>query len=113
MTKPKQKTSTDKKKKSSDKTGSSSGSSRGWKTITPSLSEWLLDAMDSMGFEQMTPVQASAIPLFLGNKDVVVEAVTGSGKTLSFLVPVVERILRMDEATKTHHVASVIVCPTR
>ncbi|KAI9852952.1 MAG: ATP-dependent rRNA helicase spb4 [Thelocarpon superellum] len=59
--------------------------------------------MSSMGFERMTPVQASTIPLFLGNKDVVVEAVTGSGKTLSFLIPVVQRLLRLDEAVKRHH----------
>ena len=42
------------------------------------------------GFAQATPVQAAAIPLLLGNKDVVVEAVTGSGKTLAFLIPAVQ-----------------------
>lgn len=61
----------------------------------------------------MTPVQASVIPLFTGNKDVVVEAVTGSGKTLAFLVPVVEKLLRLEERTKRHHVASIIISPTR
>lgn len=66
-----------------------------------------------MGFTQMTPVQAAAIPHFMGNKDVVVEAVTGSGKTLSFLIPIVQRLLRLDEPTKRHHVASIIVSPTR
>jgi ATP-dependent RNA helicase DDX55/SPB4 len=54
----------------------------------------VLEAISSMGFEKMTPVQTSTIPLFMGHKDVVVEAVTGSGKTLAFLIPVVERILR-------------------
>lgn len=47
--------------------------SRSWKALTPALSEWILEATSSMGFEQMTPVQASTIPLFTGNKDVVVE----------------------------------------
>ena len=61
----------------------------------------------------MTPVQASTIPLFTGNKDVVVEAVTGSGKTLSYVIPVVSKILRSEERTKKHHVAAVIVAPTR
>lgn len=42
----------------------------------------------------MTPVQAITIPLFLGNKDVLVEACTGSGKTLAFLLPVVEMCLK-------------------
>lgn len=61
----------------------------------------------------MTPVQASTIPLFMGNKDVVVEAVTGSGKTLAFLIPIIVKILRLEEQTKKHHVAAVILSPTR
>jgi hypothetical protein len=46
---------------------------RAWEALTPPLSEWIVDAVSSMGFEKMTPVQANCIPLFLGNKDVVVE----------------------------------------
>jgi ATP-dependent RNA helicase DDX55/SPB4 len=56
---------------------------RQWSALTPPLSEWILDAISAMGFTKTTPVQQAAIPLFLGNKDVVVEAVTGSGKTLA------------------------------
>lgn len=41
------------------------------------------------------------------------QAVTGSGKTLSFLIPVVERLLRLDEPIKRHHVAAIIISPTR
>lgn len=82
--------------------------------MTPPLAEWILDAVSSMGFARATPVQASVWPLFGGgNKDVVVEAVTGSGKTLSFLLPLVHRILRQDEPTKRHHVAAIIVAPTK
>ncbi|KAM3086474.1 ATP-dependent rRNA helicase spb4 [Clarireedia jacksonii] len=86
---------------------------RAWDALTPPLAEWILDAISSMGFEKMTPVQASTIPLFMGNKDVVVEAVTGSGKTLSFLIPVVEKLLRLEEPIKKHHVGAIIVSPTR
>lgn len=46
---------------------------RAWQALTPPLTEWILDATSSMGFQKMTPVQANCIPLFLGNKDVVVE----------------------------------------
>lgn len=46
---------------------------RAWDALTPPLAEWILDAVSSMGFSRMTPVQASTIPLFSGNKDVVVE----------------------------------------
>jgi len=66
-----------------------------------------------MGFTKMTPVQASAIPLFLANKDVVVEAVTGSGKTLAFLIPVIERLLAAKEGFKKGHVGGIIISPTR
>lgn len=40
-------------------------------------------------FEYVTKVQAAVIPLFLSNKDVCVKACTGSGKTLSFIIPLV------------------------
>lgn len=46
---------------------------RSWDALTPPLAEWILDAMRTMGFRQMTPVQAATLPHFLGNKDVVVE----------------------------------------
>lgn len=51
-------------------------SPRAWETLTPSLSEWLLEAVYCMGYNRMTPVQASTIPLFMTHKDVVVEAST-------------------------------------
>lgn len=88
-------------------------SSRAWNDLEPPLSEWLIDALISMGLVRMTPVQASTIPLFMGNKDVVVEAVTGSGKTLAFLLPTIQRLLRLEEATKKHHIAAIIISPTR
>lgn len=87
--------------------------SRTWESLTPPLSQWILDALASMSFTRMTPVQASTIPLFMAHKDVVVEAVTGSGKTLSFLIPIVERILRLEEPPKKHHIAAIVISPTR
>ena len=48
-------------------------STRAWDALTPPLAEWILDAVSSMGFQRMTPVQASTIPLFMAHKDVVVE----------------------------------------
>lgn len=41
------------------------------------------------------------------------QAVTGSGKTLAFLIPVVERLLRLEEPTKKHHIGAIIISPTR
>ena len=54
-------------------TSQTPNSSRAWSALNPALSEWILTAVATMGFERMTPVQANAIPLFTGNKDVVVE----------------------------------------
>ena len=87
-------------------------SPRAWQALTPPLAEWMLEAMTA-SYKRMTPVQASTIPLFTGNKDVVVEAVTGSGKTLAYVLPVVSKILRLEERTKKHHVAGIIISPTR
>ncbi|KAF2864258.1 P-loop containing nucleoside triphosphate hydrolase protein [Piedraia hortae CBS 480.64] len=81
--------------------------------ITPPLAEWILDYTRSMGFERTTPIQALAIPELLGNKDLVVEAVTGSGKTLSFLIPLVSRILKAEDANVKGAVKSIVVAPTK
>ncbi|KAH4351002.1 ATP-dependent rRNA helicase SPB4 [Parastagonospora nodorum] len=86
---------------------------RSFSALTPALSEWIIDAVDAMGFVKTTPVQHAAIPMFMKNSDVVVEAVTGSGKTLAFLIPIVERLLREDAPTKKHHVGAIIISPTR
>jgi hypothetical protein len=58
---------------------------RSFGALTPALSEWILEAVDTMGFVKTTPVQHAAIPMFMKNSDVVVEAVTGSGKTLAYV----------------------------
>ena len=48
----------------------------------------ILDVIQTkFGFDKVTRVQNAVIPLFLQNKDVCVKACTGSGKTLSFVVP--------------------------
>lgn len=66
-----------------------------------------------MGHTQMTPVQASTIPLFMKNKDVVVEAVTGSGKTLAFVIPILERLVRREHKLKHNEIGALIISPTR
>ncbi|KAH3681329.1 hypothetical protein WICPIJ_007682 [Wickerhamomyces pijperi] len=75
------------------------------------IQQWLKDAIGSLGFQTMTTVQASAIPIFLQNKDVVVEAVTGSGKTLSFVIPIIEKMTRVEH--QKYHVNAIVLSPTR
>ena len=66
-----------------------------------------------MGHTQMTPVQASTIPLFMKHKDVVVEAVTGSGKTLAFVIPILERLIRRESKLRKNEIGALVISPTR
>ncbi|KAF8191485.1 DEAD-domain-containing protein [Mycena galopus ATCC 62051] len=84
-----------------------------WSTLPTSLTPWILDVIQSMGHTQMTPVQASTIPLFMQHKDVVVEAVTGSGKTLAFVIPILERLIRRERKLRKHELGALIISPTR
>ncbi|SMN20041.1 similar to Saccharomyces cerevisiae YFL002C SPB4 Putative ATP-dependent RNA helicase, nucleolar protein required for synthesis of 60S ribosomal subunits at a late step in the pathway [Maudiozyma saulgeensis] len=86
-----------------------------WDSLQNKLQPWIRTAVDVMGFEHMTPVQASTIPLLTGNKDVVVDSVTGSGKTVAFVVPILERIVTERAAinTKKGHFHTLILSPTR
>lgn len=79
----------------------------------PPLHPWMVQAVKTLGFDGMTPVQASTIPLLSGNKDVVVEAVTGSGKTLAFILPALVRLGRIEEKLKMGQTNIIIVSPTR
>eukprot|EP00177_Eucheuma_denticulatum_P001158 GFKZ01002087.1.p1 GENE.GFKZ01002087.1~~GFKZ01002087.1.p1 ORF type:complete len:712 (+),score=115.76 GFKZ01002087.1:90-2138(+) len=74
------------------------------------LSRPLLKAVEQLEWEHPTPVQARAIPYILSGRDVCGSAVTGSGKTGSFVLPVLERLLKagVDNATRV-----VILLPTR
>jgi len=72
------------------------------------LSPELLKAIEKMGFEQASPIQAAAIPVLLTGKDIVGQSMTGSGKTAAFGVPAVEKV----DPTK-REVQVLILCPTR
>jgi ATP-dependent RNA helicase DeaD len=72
------------------------------------LSEEVLKAIDKLGFEQASPIQAAAIPLLMAGKDVVGQSQTGSGKTAAFGIPAVEKV-----DTALRFVQVLILCPTR
>ncbi|KAK3369204.1 ATP-dependent RNA helicase DRS1 [Lasiosphaeria ovina] len=76
-----------------------------------SLSRPILRGLASVGFTKPTPIQAKAIPIALMGKDVVGGAVTGSGKTAAFIVPILERLLYRPKKVPTSRV--VILMPTR
>ncbi|KAE8363957.1 P-loop containing nucleoside triphosphate hydrolase protein, partial [Aspergillus caelatus] len=76
------------------------------------LSEKTMKGIEGMGFETMTEVQRRTIPPLLAGRDVLGAAKTGSGKTLSFLIPAIEMLsaLRFKPRNGT---GVVIVSPTR
>ncbi|RYO99936.1 hypothetical protein DL764_006645 [Monosporascus ibericus] len=63
-------------------------------------------------FENLTDIQAKAIPLALKGRDVLAAAKTGSGKTLAFLVPILEKLYRA-RFTEYDGLGALIVSPTR
>ncbi|WWC60263.1 uncharacterized protein I303_102830 [Kwoniella dejecticola CBS 10117] len=94
-------------------TGAAPAFGGSWTTLNPPLSPWIMDVINKNGFAKMTPVQSGTIPRAIKNQDCVVEAVTGSGKTLSFVIPVLERITRRERKYKKGESAAVVIAPTR
>ncbi|PGH13818.1 ATP-dependent RNA helicase drs1 [Helicocarpus griseus UAMH5409] len=76
-----------------------------------SLSRPILRGLTSVGFTTPTPIQQKTIPVALLGKDVVGGAVTGSGKTGAFVIPILERLLYRPRKVPTSRVA--ILMPTR
>ena len=72
------------------------------------LSDELMRAIDKKGYVQATPVQAGAIPYFMGWKDVIAKAPTGTGKTFAFGIPMVEHI-----DPENADVQALVLAPTR
>ena len=75
------------------------------------LSRPLLRAIKKLGFSHPTPIQERAIPLALAGRDLCCSAVTGSGKTAAFLLPVLERLLYRPKRVLASRV--LIITPTR
>jgi ATP-dependent RNA helicase DDX27 len=78
---------------------------------TMGLSRPILKGLAAVGFSEPTPIQAKTIPVALLGKDVVGGAVTGSGKTAAFIIPILERLLYRPKKVPTTRVA--ILMPTR
>ncbi len=72
------------------------------------LSKTTLDALDAIGFEHPTPIQAKTIPRLLQGHDVIGQARTGTGKTAAFGLPTIEGI-----DYDANHVQCLVLAPTR
>ncbi|HEV3482928.1 MAG TPA: DEAD/DEAH box helicase [Candidatus Acidoferrales bacterium] len=73
------------------------------------ISDYNKQRLSSANFSIPTPVQAAAIPHALAGKDVLATAQTGTGKTLAFLIPVMEQLLQHN----TPGIAALALVPTR
>lgn len=72
------------------------------------LSQETRRAIEDMGYDAPTPIQALAIAPLLEGKDVIGQAQTGTGKTAAFGIPIIEKIDAADRTTQ-----ALVVCPTR
>ncbi|TVU65837.1 ATP-dependent RNA helicase DbpA [Vibrio atlanticus] len=68
----------------------------------------LLNTLDSLGYTEMTPIQALSLPIILDGKDVIGQGKTGSGKTAAFGLGVLQNL-----RVKRFRVQSLVLCPTR
>jgi ATP-dependent RNA helicase DeaD len=72
------------------------------------LSTPLLQALEALGYETPSPIQAACIPLLLAGNDMLGEAQTGTGKTAAFALPVLERINAAEKRPQ-----ALVLTPTR
>ena len=76
-----------------------------------SLSRPIMRGLAHVGFSKPTPIQSKTIPIALMGKDIVGGAVTGSGKTGAFLIPILDRLVYRPNKLPTTRV--VVLTPTR
>lgn len=78
---------------------------------TLQLSRPVLKGLGQLGYTKPSPIQSATIPLALLGKDIVAGAVTGSGKTAAYLIPIIERLLY--KPAKVSSTRVVVLAPTR
>ncbi|OOE48168.1 DEAD/DEAH box helicase [Salinivibrio kushneri] len=72
------------------------------------LADTLLSALDSMGFETPTPIQAASIPVLLEGRDALGKAQTGTGKTAAFSLPLLNKVDLSQRKPQ-----AIVMAPTR
>lgn len=72
------------------------------------ISPATMKALNRMGFEEATPIQAQTIPLSLQNKDLIGQAQTGTGKTAAFGIPMIDKIDYDKDV-----IQGIVIAPTR
>jgi ATP-dependent RNA helicase DDX23/PRP28 len=98
----------------STKGGSIPNPMRNW--AESGLPKKLLDAVAAVGYTDPSPIQRAAIPIALQSRDLIGVAVTGSGKTAAFLLPLLVYISELpviDESNKGDGPYGIVLAPTR
>ena len=73
----------------------------------------ILKAIEEKGYNRPTPIQQQAIPVALSRKDILGCAQTGTGKTASFAIPIIQLLQADPIITKRKGVKALILTPTR
>ncbi len=68
----------------------------------------IVRAVEDMGFEEATPIQAQAIPVMMSGVDMIGQAQTGTGKTAAFGIPLLQKV-----DPESRRLQAIILCPTR
>ncbi|WP_319413796.1 DEAD/DEAH box helicase [uncultured Cohaesibacter sp.] len=77
------------------------------------LAEPILRALEAQGYAEPTPIQSQGIPVALKGKDILGIAQTGTGKTASFVLPILDRLARNDKRPTPKATEALILAPTR
>ncbi|MFK7972867.1 MAG: DEAD/DEAH box helicase, partial [Bacteroidia bacterium] len=73
----------------------------------------LLDNIAALGYEKLTPIQAQAIPVAIEGRDLLGIAKTGSGKTASFVLPILNNMLAAPDEERSRQPKALVLVPTR
>ncbi|CAI3789889.1 ATP-dependent RNA helicase RhlE [Pseudomonas sp. MM227] len=80
---------------------------------TLGLIEPLQRALETLGYQTPTPVQAQAIPAVLAGRDLMAAAQTGTGKTAGFALPLLQLLAMEGPKVASNSVRALVLCPTR
>ena len=72
------------------------------------ISQEIIRAVEDMGFEELTPIQAQSIPVMMSGADLIGQAQTGTGKTAAFGIPLLQKV-----DPENRKLQALILCPTR
>ncbi|RDX88446.1 putative DEAD-box ATP-dependent RNA helicase 33 [Mucuna pruriens] len=78
-----------------------------------SISPLTIKALSSAGYVHMTRVQEASLPICLEGMDALVKAKTGTGKSVAFLLPAIETVLKATSGNRVPPIFVLILCPTR